>query len=161
MAQPSGRTRLLPTCGVARRSQIKRRYTSSSRLACRQNPQPQNVELFPGQDTTADAVITHCFLGLRSGRLRGAVFHNARSLRCAQKPFAKHLEIGAEYLAAFAGASPLGDCACPPFPHRLRVWFVGECDHLRRPRSAFGPFRAHAPTRKAGRPAAGAQIITN
>jgi hypothetical protein len=29
-------------------------------------------------------------------------------------------------------------CACPSFPHRLRVWFGGECDHLRRPRSAFG-----------------------
>ena len=28
----------------------------------------------------------------RSGTLRGAVFHNARSLRCAQNAFAKHLK---------------------------------------------------------------------
>lgn len=31
-----------------------------------------------------DAVIAYCSLGFRSGRLRGAVFHNARSLRCAR-----------------------------------------------------------------------------
>ena len=37
-----------------------------------------------------------------------------------------------------ARASPLGDCAFPSFPHRLRVWFVGKCDHLRRPRCALG-----------------------
>ena len=34
-------------------------------------------------------------------------------------------------------ASPLGDCACPFLPHRLRVCFVGEGDHLRRPRCAL------------------------
>src|SRR6266567_9132248 len=38
-----------------------------------------------------DAVIAHCSLGLRFGRLRDAVFHNARSLRCAQLVVAKIL----------------------------------------------------------------------
>ena len=72
-----------------------------------------------------DAVIARCSLGLRSGRLRGAVFHHARSLRCAQNAFAKHLEIGAEYRACPSRASPLADCAHPFLPHRLRVGLWG------------------------------------
>jgi hypothetical protein len=42
------------------------------------------------------------FARLRRGTpdgLRGAVFHNVRSLRCVQNTFAKHLENGAEYRA--------------------------------------------------------------
>jgi hypothetical protein len=72
------------------------------------------------------AVITHCSLGLRSGRLRGAVFHNARSLRGAQNAFAKHLKIGAECRAdshqGFAAAETVPALL---LPHRLRFCFVG------------------------------------
>ena len=87
---------------------------------------------------SGDAVIAHCSLGLRSGRLRGALFHNARSPRCAQNVFAKHLKAALNLATYTARASPLGDCARPRLQHRLRVWFVGKCDHLRRPRGAFG-----------------------
>jgi hypothetical protein len=68
-----------------------------------------------------DAVIAHCSLGFRSGRLRGALFHNARSLRCAQNNFAKHLKLAQSIAPLFARASPLGDCAHPLLPHRLRA----------------------------------------
>jgi hypothetical protein len=110
MAQPSGRTRLLPTCGVTRRSQIKRRYTSSSRLACRQNPQPQNVELFPGQDTIPEMQSSRivplasapAFARLRRGRPVGcAVPYSTTRDHCgALKGFRENLQIGAGYLAA-------------------------------------------------------------
>lgn len=61
-----------------------------------------------------DAVIARCSLGLRSGRLRGAVFHNARSLRYAQRVFAKHLKSGAEsHAVSRQGFATVGDCACP------------------------------------------------
>jgi PAS domain S-box-containing protein len=62
---------------------------------------------------------------------------------------------------ALARASPLGDCACPFPPHRLRVCLrrvviicaiLAVLSALPIPRS---------PPRKAGRPAAGVQIITN
>jgi hypothetical protein len=62
---------------------------------------------------------------------------------------------------ALARASPLGDCACPFPPHRLRVCLrtvviicavLAVLSALPIPRS---------PPRKTGRPAAGVQIITN
>ena len=85
-----------------------------------------------------DAVIARCSLGLRSGRLRGAVFHNARSLRCAQNVFAKHLEIGAEYLAVLLPGLRHSETVPALFPAQTPSLFLGECDHLRRPRCALG-----------------------
>ena len=102
---------------------------------------------------SGDAVIAHCSLGVRSGRLRGAVFHNARSLRYTQRVFAKHLKSGAEISRrAVARASPLGDCACP-----VSRTDSGSsvCGRRRRPPRCSRPFRSHAPILKAGRPAAG------
>ncbi|HTG52009.1 MAG TPA: hypothetical protein VMA33_04040 [Candidatus Tectomicrobia bacterium] len=76
------------------------------------------------------------------------------------QPFAKHLEIGADYLAPpFARALPFGDCAYPFLPAQTPSLFVGDviiCAVL----AVLSAVPIPAPTRKAGRPAAGAQIIT-
>jgi hypothetical protein len=52
---------------------------------------------------------------------------------------------------ALPGLRHSKDCAHPFLPHRLRVGFVGNCDHLRRPRSAFG---RSDPTLPLGKPPA-------
>jgi hypothetical protein len=80
------------------------------------------------------------FPGLRFGRLRGAVFHNTRSLRCAQIVVAKILYTALNIAQSVDAALPRGDCACRLFPHRLPVCLFAfwNCDHLRRPRGALG-----------------------
>jgi hypothetical protein len=107
-----------------------------------------------------DAVIARCFPWLRSGRLRGALFHKARSLRRAQKAFAKHLESTLNIAQHATRASPLRRLCPPSFPSQTPSLFVKRCDHLRRPRCAFSRSDPTLPARKAGRPAPGAQIIT-
>jgi len=92
--------------------------------------------------------------------LRGAAFHNARSLRCAQKSFAKHLQSGAEYLAALLPGLRHSETVPALFSRTDSESFCWRCDHLRRSSLCFRPFRSRTPTCKAGRPAAGAQVIT-
>jgi hypothetical protein len=86
-----------------------------------------------------DAVIAHCSLGLRSGRLRGALFHNARSLRCAQS-FLRDSNLVTEVPTNPPdAAAPRETVPAAPIilKHRLRVC-LAESDHLRRPRCALG-----------------------
>ena len=66
----------------------------------------------------------------------------------ALKGFSRNISKAALNLApSVARALPLGDCAFPSFPHRLRLWFLGQCDHLRRPRCASLPIivEVHCP----------------
>jgi hypothetical protein len=58
---------------------------------------------------------------LRQAARRGAIFHNARSLRCAHSVFAQHLTLALRIAPPLARASPRGDCAHPLLPHRLRT----------------------------------------
>jgi hypothetical protein len=71
-----------------------------------------------------DAVIARCSLASAPGGLRGALFHNARSLRCAQNAFANisnWRKVSRRYLP---GLRRSGDCACPP-AHTPSL-FVGD-----------------------------------
>jgi hypothetical protein len=124
---------------------------------CAAPPSKNSKTLLP---FVRDAVIARCFPWLRSGRLRGALFHKARSLRRAQKAFAKHLESTLNIAQHATRASPLRRLCPPSFPSQTPSLFVKRCDHLRRPRCAFSPSDPTLPARKAGRPAPGAQIIT-
>jgi hypothetical protein len=109
---------------------------------------------------SGDAVIARCSLDLRSGRLRGAVFHNARSLRSAQNAFPKHLKSALNLPLSSIRVSPLGDCAprLSRTDSEFGLWGnVIICAVL----AALSAVPPRTPTRKAGRPAAGAEIITN
>ncbi len=99
-----------------------------------------------------DAVIAHCSLGLRSGRLRGAVFHNARSLRWAHKRFSRSISNRCQASRRHLPGLRRSETVPTLFSRTDSGLLCPRCDHLRRPRCAFGRSDPTLPTRKPDAP---------